>query len=175
MTPCHRPTQQDRPELTEELVRLINLDKLPPQLRWLCKLLGAEKAFALAQAHGGVPVTVPKVATPDHPLVDLIGLQGLVALVDAAGGTRIDMTKIDSVVRQLRRLQVGQLRAAGTSLRDMALATGYSQRHIQNIVGILEADDAWLQSQGKAPARDEPELMQMDLFEFMLPASSGQD
>lgn len=124
----------------DDVLSLVNIDLLPPNLRWLCRTLGPRKAFELSKQRGGVPVRVPVRASLDHWLVDIIGVDGLKTLVDARPGEYIDVPKYDKVTQQLRHQQAHACLGAGMSLSSTALKTGYTKRHVCNIqAGLQEA------------------------------------
>lgn len=111
----------------------INVDLLPPNLRRLCRVLGDLKAFALCKQRGGVPLRVPVRASVDHWLVEVVGFEGLQALVAEFGGEYIDVPKHDKVTMQLQHQQVYACLAAGMGPTRTALKTGYTKRHVCNI------------------------------------------
>lgn len=148
----------------DELLSLVNVDLLPPNLRWLCRVLGPRKAFELAKQRGGVPLRVPVRASLEHWLVDIIGIDGLQALVEARAGEYVDVPKYDKVTQQLRHQQAHACLAAGMSMSNTALETGYTKRHVVNIqASLLEAT-----GERYSPAR----VGQQDLFaELLVPCS----
>ena len=91
---------------------------------------------ALSQARGGTPYTVPKHlrSGAGTRLVDLVGADAAAALAAELPGETLQLPKYDGVLRQLRHQRVLDLRAKGTLLADIALATGYSQRQVINIL-----------------------------------------
>lgn len=112
---------------------LVNVDLLPPNLRVLCRAIGHRKAFALCKARGGVPLQVPKRPSLTHWLVEIIGFDGLQALVDALGDSVIDVPKYDKVAMQLQHRAVHACLKSGLGLTKTALKTGYTKRHVLNI------------------------------------------
>lgn len=122
------------------VAEMVDLDRLPPSMRQLCKALGAVKAFELCRARGGVPLCVPTVVSDEHWLVPVIGLDGLELLVVYYGGIEIEVPKYDKVAIQLRHKHV-QSMVAKLGLTATAIATGYTKRHVLNIkrdLGTLE-------------------------------------
>lgn len=124
--------------IDDDVLSLVNVDLLPPNLRWLCRTLGPRKAFELSRQRGGVPLRVPVRASLDHWLVDIIGFDGLQALVDARPGEYFDVPKYDKVTQQLRHQQAHACLGAGMSLSSTALKTGYTKRHVCNIQADLQ-------------------------------------
>lgn len=147
---------------------LVNVDLLPPNLRRLCRVLGQRKAFALCKQRGGVPLRVPQRASLDHWLVELLGADGLMALVDAFGGEYVDVPKYDKVAMQLQHQQVHACLMAGMGPTRTALKTGYTKRHVCNIQSDL---------QEALGDRYSPNVaQQQDLFaELLLPCSPADD
>lgn len=148
---------------------LVNVDRLPPNLRRLCRVLGERKAFALCKQRGGVPLRVPQRASLDHWLVELLGVDGLQALVDAFGGEYVDVPKYDKVAQQLQHQQVHACLMAGMGPTRTALKTGYTKRHVCNIQSDLQEalGDRYSPNQGPG---------QQDLFaELLLPCSPADD
>lgn len=124
--------------MTDDVLSLINVELLPPNLRLLCRVLGPRKAFELSKRRGGVPLRVPVRASLDHWLVDIIGFDGLQSLVDALAGEYIDVPKYDKVLQQLRHQQAHACLAAGMSMSNTAIETGYTKRHVVNIQASLQ-------------------------------------
>jgi hypothetical protein len=148
---------------------LVNVDLLPPNLRRLCRVLGERKAFALCKQRGGVPLRVPQRASLEHWLVELLGFDGLQALVDAFGGEYVDVPKYDKVAMQLQHQQVHACLMAGMGPTRTALKTGYTKRHVCNIQQDLQEAMGDRYSPNQAPG-------QQDLFaELLLPCSPADD
>lgn len=148
---------------------LVNVDRLPPNLRRLCRVLGERKAFTLCKQRGGVPLRVPQRASPDHWLVELLGFDGLQALVDAFGGEYVDVPKYDKVAMQLQHQQVHACLMAGLGPTRTALNTGYTKRHVCNIQQDLQEAMGDRYSPNQAPG-------QQDMFaELLLPCSPADD
>lgn len=123
-------------------VLTIKPEALPEGLRELARVLGDTDALRLIGLHGGarVSVPVPKNATETHPLRMALGAVAFERLVDEYGGETIDLPKGDAYLRVLRHDQVRQCRAQGLTVDETAEATGYSRRHVINILGGA-ADD----------------------------------
>ena len=172
-TPVQRGLNQRRQTapLPDYLVELVDVTRLPTQLRWLCRTIGMRAALDLAVAYGGTRMDVPARATPQHPLCDVISYHALASLVEAVamradGEARLDMTGIDSVMRQLRHKQVAYMTERGSTEREVAIATGYSQRCVRRI----RADLRRAAEQPQATARrayGQYNADQFDLFEHV--------
>lgn len=138
----------------------IALHRLPVQLRMLVRVMGEAGAFALVQARGGTPFTVPKHLHSAHGerLLDLCGSPDAAArLVAELPGETIQLPKYDAVLRQLRHQRVLQLRREGRQLAEIAMTVGYTVRQVINVLnaGALRGE----LSEADAPADD-----QLDMF-----------
>lgn len=116
-------------------VLTIKPEALPEGLRELARVLGDADALRLIGLHGGARVSVPKKAREDHPLRMALGAEAFERLVDEYGGEAIDLPKGDAYLRELRHDQVRQCREQGLTVDETAEATGYSRRHVMNIIG----------------------------------------
>lgn len=125
----------------------INLDRLPPQLRTLVRVLGEAMAYRLVEQRGGSYVIVPKTFKVDHDLHEVLGTKGFGALVDAYGGSTLQLPKSDSLLRQVRHQRVVELLGQGYLVREVALKVNYTVRQVFNIKqSIAPADtqiDLW--------------------------------
>lgn len=113
----------------------IRPEALPPALRELVRVLGHADAFRLIAAHGGGRLAVPKRPAPDHPLRMALSAEGFDKLVAWAPGEQMNLPKGDAYMRELRHHQVREARADGLTVDETAAATGYSRRHVINIIG----------------------------------------
>ncbi|MEY2686658.1 MAG: hypothetical protein RL375_856 [Pseudomonadota bacterium] len=118
----------------------VDLQLLPPQLRLLVRAIGEEAAFKLAAARGGTVLHVPTKLNEDHPICDLIGGHAFGLLVRHHGGMKIELTKVDSLIRQVRHKRVAEMAAAGCTLNEIALSTNYSRRHVINVLAELRTE-----------------------------------
>jgi len=150
-------------------IDLINIDLLPPNLRLLCRVLGGRKAFALCKARGGVPLQVPRRPRVDHWLVDIIGFDGLQALVAELGGLLIDLPKHDKIMQQLQHMQVHACLMSGLGPTTTALRTGYTKRHVLNIKASLQ------HAQGERYTPPGQAIEQQDMFAELLQSGDNDD
>jgi hypothetical protein len=116
-------------------VLTIKPEALPEGLRELARVLGDADALRLIGLHGGARVSVPTKVRDDHPLRMALGAVAFERLVDEYGGETIDLPKGDAYLRELRHDQVRQCREQGLTFDEIAGATGYSRRHVINILG----------------------------------------
>lgn len=116
-------------------VMTIKYEALPESLRELVRVLGEANTLRLIGMHGGARVTVPKTPRADHPLRMALSEEAFMQLVQEYGGEAFDLPKGDAYLRELRHDQVRQCREQGLTVDETAEATGYSRRHVLNILG----------------------------------------
>ena len=110
-------------------------EALPAAVRELVRVLGDADALRLIGLHGGARMSVPKRPRDDHPLRMALSAAGFDKLVAGYGGETLDVPKGDAYLRRLRHEHVQQCRAQGLTLDETAEHTGYSRRHVINIMG----------------------------------------
>lgn len=113
----------------------ISPEALPAAVRDLVDALGDADALRLIGLHGGARMTVPKRPKEDHPLRMALSAAGFDRLVAWAGGSVLDVPKGDAYLRRLRHEHVRQCRAQSLTIDETAEATGYTRRHVINIMG----------------------------------------
>lgn len=109
-------------------------EALPAAVRELVRVLGDADALRLIGLHGGARVSVPKHARDDHPLRMALSAAGFEKLMNGYGGELLDVPKGDAYLRKLRHDHVHQCREQGLTMDETAEATGYSRRHVINIM-----------------------------------------
>lgn len=109
-------------------------DALPQGLNELRDVIGPAGAVALAQRRGGQALYVPRRFKPDHWLAGLIGEAELGRFVEAYGGDRVSVPKIDAVLRQLRERELKAERGRGASIAVLAARFGLTRRRILQIL-----------------------------------------
>ncbi|QDL53129.1 hypothetical protein [Rhodoferax aquaticus] len=115
-------------------VLTIKREALPESLRELVRVIGEADTLRLIGMHGGARVTVPKTPKAEHPLRMALSEEAFALLVQEYGGEAFDLPKGDSYLRELRHDQVRQCREQGLTVDETAEATGYSRRHVLNIL-----------------------------------------
>ncbi|KLN54720.1 Mor transcription activator family protein [Variovorax paradoxus] len=113
----------------------MNLDALPPALRDLVRVIGQTHTLRLVGVHGGARITVPHKLRTDDPLALLLGVEVFTKLVAEYGGEYLVLPKGDAYLRELRHEQVRQCQRDGLGIDDIAEQTGYTRRHVFNILG----------------------------------------
>ena len=116
-------------------------EAMPPALREFARVLGANGCLRLVGTYNGARVGVPKVAHEEDLLCLVLGHEVFAKLVGEYGGEVIDIPKADAYVRELRHDQVRRCREQGFTVDETALHTGYTRRHVMNIMHGDAADD----------------------------------
>ena len=113
----------------------VDLETLPPALRELVRVLGFADAMLLISVRGGGRITVPHKVREGHELALLLGMDSFTKLVKEYEGESLLLPKLDSYLRELRHEQVRQCKARGLDVDEIAEETGYTRRHVFNILG----------------------------------------
>jgi hypothetical protein len=116
-------------------------EALPAAVRALVGVLGEADAMRLIGLYGGGRVTLTKRPRDDHPLRLALSPAGFDKLVAAYSGGYFEVPKGDAYLRRLRHDHVRQCRAQGLTMDETAEHTGYSRRHVINIMGGDDAAD----------------------------------
>lgn len=121
--------------MTDAASFAIRAEALPPALRELARVLGHADAIRLVVAHGGARISVPTKARSDHHLASLLGAEAFGKLVAEYAGETLSLPKGDAYFREVRHDHVRQCREQGMTTDEIAERTGYSRRHVINILG----------------------------------------
>lgn len=85
----------------------IALEKLPPQIRGLVRLIGVAETWRLLDARGGRPTYIPADADRPSILHDIISPASVAALAASEyGGRSIDMPMVDKLMLQIRDAEI---------------------------------------------------------------------
>lgn len=114
---------------------------MPASLRELARVLGDAGALRLTGVYGGQRVRVPNKPDADHAMRAGLGDALFEALVSECAGISMDVPKCDGFLRELRHEQVRQYREQGLTMDEIAGQTGYSRRHVINILYGDEGQD----------------------------------
>jgi len=106
---------------------------------------------------------VPARLNEDHPLCDLLGGHAFGQLVREYGGMRIELTKCDALIRQVRHMHVASMAESGATLNEIALSTNYSRRHIINLLAELRGQQPEQGDLFAIPPADQAEEPAADL------------
>lgn len=95
----------------------------------LVGVIGAAATRRLCDAYGGARLYVPARMSPNDPIAREIGLTAAQKLSHYSGGQTIDLPK-----SHVRKRRARQLLAEGDmSMRDIALATDYTERRLYQL------------------------------------------
>lgn len=105
-------------------------------------VIGSGDALKLCARFGGTDLYVPHAVGPDHPIAQTIGSDAARLLSANFTGETLGLPNLShrrEVMR--RRREVLDLAADGKmTARQIALATGYTERHVRNITGESRDD-----------------------------------
>lgn len=105
-------------------------------------VIGSGDALKLCARFGGTDLYVPHEVGQGHPIVAAIGIDAARLLSRNFTGETLGLPNLShkrEMVRRRRR--VLELAAAGEmTARQIALATGYTERHVRNITGDSRDD-----------------------------------
>lgn len=131
----------------------IKPEALPASVRELARVLGDGEALRLLGQYGGARLPGLMRMREDHPFRVFLGEDSFQKLVAHYGAETPDLPKCDGYLRELRHELVRQCRAQGLTIDETAEETGYTRRHVINIMGgdasaadtftrdMFEADD----------------------------------
>ena len=109
----------------------INPQTLPPVLQELADLIGLAAALKLAAAYPGVPAYIPSKPHPGHHLSSIVGYENLKRLAEVYGQSHLKMPNL--TLRKIKHQIVKDLRSEGKSIREAALATGFTTRRVEQL------------------------------------------
>lgn len=117
--------------------------KLPGVLGEIARVAGEAAALAIARARGGTRVYIPPEPPAEHWMSRLVGVGAARAiaahLTMGAGGYRVDLPAGPEGHLGKQRAKADALIRAGGSERDIALATGYTERTVRRRKAKLNA------------------------------------
>lgn len=115
---------------------------LPQSLQAMADVIGLDGVLALVKAFGGVRLYVPTRLPDEHILVELLGRGAAERLAAEYGGQpHFDIPRAEGLVRALRNRRILADRAAGRSLRELALQYRLTERQVAKIVAPADDDN----------------------------------
>ncbi len=111
----------------------LNVQLLPPQLKMLIQRIGYARTQKLIRARGGLIVWIPKKATEDRVLAQVIGKDALTVLCEYHGGERLELPKEDKLLVQERDALIWRLRHEGWTAPQLAREFELTRRYIMKI------------------------------------------
>lgn len=112
----------------------IDWENLPLTITRLNEALGAEATLALLASHGGANLYVPRTIKDGHPLSQVLEPEDAATLCAIYGGERLDIPKIDAILRQMRKKDIKAARKQGESIADLAMRHRLSRRRVLQIL-----------------------------------------
>jgi len=112
----------------------VNLRSLPLSMQQLAKQIGLAEMLALVEKFPGIKIFIPKKASESHQLAQVIGFRSMQMLCARYGNDYLVVPKLDRILQQIRNQMVRELRAQNLSVRDIALALNYHERHVRRIL-----------------------------------------
>lgn len=113
----------------------IKPEALPESLRELVRVLGSAEALRLVGQYGGARLPGLMRMKEGHAFRVFMGEASFAKLLAHYGQEQLDLPKFDAYLRELRHDQVRWCREQGLTVDETAEATGYSRRHVMNIIG----------------------------------------
>lgn len=124
-------------DLPPALLERIDPDRLPPVARMLIRAIGLPATVRLLMARGGAQLHVPLDAARARVLQGVLTEAELRALAGAYGAQRLDLPKIDKLLRQIRDDLIRADRAT-LSAAEVARRWGLTRRRV---ISISQAGD----------------------------------
>lgn len=109
----------------------------------VAEVIGEAATMTLCEHFGGVRFYVPRHIGANSPLAAAIGREAADKLAEYFHGTDLDLPKA-----YLGRQRVVDMKAQGYNAREIALATGYTDRHVRHILADAREDDDQLSLPG---------------------------
>jgi hypothetical protein len=107
-----------------------------PEFGNVAGIIGDAATMALCERFGGVRLYIPRHISPTNPIAQAVGIDAANRLAEYLHGTNIDLPKA-----YLGRRRVIEMKGQGFNARQIALATGYTDRHVRHILADAREDD----------------------------------
>jgi hypothetical protein len=111
----------------------IQLSLLPGRTQELVSVTGITAALVIVELRGGIRLSVPVKANPDHWLVPHIGLNALQALVDYYRGEEIEIDRCVRALAAIKEQAILDESTGGTSNTQLAVKYGYTERGMRKL------------------------------------------
>lgn len=112
---------------------------LPPQIRELIALIGAQATLELVAHCGGTSVIVPKHYRHDHWLVAVIGAPAAEQVIQRFGGAVLYVAKLDEALRAARDREIVERYGKGEPVKRLARYYRLTERQVWNILTKTES------------------------------------
>ena len=117
------------------------IDCLPTSIKNLLRVLDTPTVYALIAHYGGTRLCMPKVATKDHELTDLIGFDALVLLCHEFGGGVFDCPRCLKALNRVRDSEILVAKRTGKTLAQLARHYQLTERGISYILRRMEQQE----------------------------------
>jgi hypothetical protein len=102
----------------------------------IAALIGRPGALAIISIWGGGRLYIPRTATPTHPIADVVGELMLERLCARHGGDVLELPLPPTAAARRRRIL--ELEQAGGTTREIAFATGCTERYVRKVLAAEE-------------------------------------
>lgn len=99
-------------------------------------LIGEDLATQLSANLGGARLYIPRFAGPQHPLTQAVGDRAAAMIVAAMAGDELDVP-----IGLGRDARIAQLREAGQTVNQIAVAVNCSRRTVQAVLARKRGDE----------------------------------
>lgn len=107
------------------------LELLPSSLADIARVIGVAATLKLCEARPGGRIFIPKEATPDHWIAELLGIDAFAALVHVYKGERPEIPLAHKWQLRIKERAIVSARRAGQSQYEVAQQYGMTQRGIR--------------------------------------------
>jgi len=108
----------------------IDIAHLPSSIQDMVAVIGLAAALVIVEERGGIRLCVPAQVRTDHWLMQKIGAEAFVRLVQVYAGEEIEIPKCDAALRALREHEIV---SSDESNARLARRYGYTERGIRKL------------------------------------------
>jgi hypothetical protein len=116
-------------------------EHLPDSIKELLRVLDTPTVYALIAEFGGTRLCIPKVISPEHELVGLIGLDALEVLCQLFGGGVFDCPRCLKALNVLRDNEMLAKKRAGLTIPLLARHYHLTERGISKALRRVEKQE----------------------------------
>ena len=114
------------------------LSVMPESASELTKFIQINSVVKMINKFGGIRLCIPKIAKPQHQLVELIGYEDFSKLCEIYSGEEIDIPKAVKLRQLIRNKNILACRAKGMSLSKLARYFDLTERGVSKIIRRME-------------------------------------
>lgn len=116
----------------------VSMEELPSSLHEIALVVGLPSALKLAASFGGTEIHLPKNIgriREEHCFCQEIGLENTRRLAaHMGGGAKFYIPNLNRIKRKMKRAEIVARYDRGESVRDIALAFGFTERWVRAIL-----------------------------------------